>query len=119
MYNDIWADPVLKDVVFDSNHASSAGGGLVAFNSSYPSLDEVTFIKNTAVYGGGMWSNYNVQASIKNTRFIENSAIIGGGLYSKESPYNTQQIVNTVFFSNTASNYGGAIYLFRSGIRSD
>ncbi len=116
MYNDIWTDPFMKDVVFDSNHASGSGGGLVAFNSSYPVLDGVTFIKNTALYGGGMWSYYNVQASIKNTRFIENSATDGGGLYSKETPYHTQQIVNTVFFSNTATRYGGAIYLFRSGI---
>jgi uncharacterized repeat protein (TIGR01451 family) len=133
MYND-GGNPVLRNVIFTANAATSHGGGIFNrgsstlidvsfFNNSSdargggiynvgdnsPQLINVTFYGNTANEGGGVY-NRNSAAHIINATFSGNSAVNGGGLYNYNYLYGTPTLIQATFSNNVASGPGGGIY---------
>jgi hypothetical protein len=133
MYNDD-GNPVLRNVIFTANAATSHGGGIFNrgsstlidvsfFNNSTdargggiynvgdnsPQLINVTFYGNTANEGGGVY-NRNSAAHIINVTFSGNSAVNGGGLYNYNYLYGTPTLIQATFSNNVASGLGGGIY---------
>lgn len=122
-YDDIPPTAILNHVTFDSNtayftiHNNCKGGGM--FNAGSASLDDVTFVNNSAEYlGGGMYSNTNFTTTLSNVSFTGNSADYGGGMYQEaiESTHfdpktNYPITLDKVSFTeNHANNDGGGLY---------
>jgi hypothetical protein len=81
------------------------GGGM--YNSySSPTLTNVTFSGNSAIYGGGMYNGYS-SPTLTNVTFSGNSAQQGGGMYNG---YSSPVLINVTFSGNSATNGGGGLY---------
>uniref|UniRef100_UPI00388F1083 Ig-like domain repeat protein n=1 Tax=Methanobrevibacter sp. TaxID=66852 RepID=UPI00388F1083 len=79
-----------------------------AVKARYFTIDDVDFINNTAARGGALYSRSNV-ATLQNSRFTNNTAsIYGGALYVNEE-VNSLSVSNNDFIDNNA-NEGGAVY---------
>jgi len=104
MYNFI-SSPILINVTFFANSASS-GGGLYNSNSSNTILTSVLFSNNSAGSGAGMFIS-DGNPELNNVIFYANSASWSGGglLNSNGSP----RLINTTFFENSAATYGGGM----------
>lgn len=109
------------------------GGGLIALNNS-PTINDCVFEGNEAVYGGGAYLT-NSTTTLRTCRFVENIADEwGGGLHVHSGaptlsrsdlrlnqakrgaglycgPGAEMQVSNTTFWSNTATNEGGGVYV--------
>ena len=109
------------------------GGGLIALNNS-PTINDCVFEGNEAVYGGGAYLT-NSTTALRTCRFVENTADEwGGGLYVHagaptisrsdfrlnqakrgaglySGPGAEMQVSNTTFWSNTATEEGGGVYV--------
>jgi len=74
------------------------------------SLENCIFIGNNAKYGfgGAIYAFENKYNSINNCSFINNTAIKGGAIYTDKGEY--LHIMSSVFDSNYASLNGSAIY---------
>lgn len=101
MYNSQATHAVLRRVLFEGNYAGTHGGGL--FNTAaYPSLENVTFVENTAVNNGGGMCSWAVvdPISMVNVTFVNNHSTYssGDGLFSSES--NGFAITNGIFWGN-------------------
>jgi predicted outer membrane repeat protein len=99
----------LTDGSFNSNLASSSGGGIVV---DYYNLSATgtTFINNTATgsQGGGAWVQGN--ATITNGIFQGNhSGNDGGGLYTSGNN-SISTLTQTDFTSNSSAEDGGGLY---------
>ncbi len=89
------------------------GGGL--YSAGSPTLTNLTFSGNAAVFGGGM-STANDNSGpdalrLTKVTFSSNTATHGGALYDRSS---NLTLVNVTFSGNSASNEGGAISIFDS-----
>ncbi len=106
LYNSA-SNPTLTNVTFSSNSTYGYGGGI--FNdASNPTLINVTFSHNTAVYGGGMFNWFNTSPSLSNVTFEGNTATNkGGGLHNHNSSSPT--LINVTFLANSAP-MGGGVY---------
>ena len=101
------------NVSFIYNTANYNGGGLYSNSSSI--LTNTIFDNNAANYGGAV---YNAGSLIANGTALANNIAknSGGGIYSNyKSSFN---LTNTVFDSNRATSYGGAIYNYNTGSSS-
>ncbi|WP_159801065.1 T9SS type A sorting domain-containing protein [Flavobacterium sp. MK4S-17] len=86
------------------------GGGMYNDNSS-PTLRNIIFKENTAIYGGALY-NYSSSPTLTNVTFQENVAYEGGAVYNLNNPnfnISAPQFSNCSFNNNTASSNGGAI----------
>ncbi|CAG0937303.1 partial Collagenase ColH, partial [Thermoflexales bacterium] len=61
------SSPTLINVTFSSNAAIYGGGGMYNFLDSSPTLTNVTFSGNAAASGGGMYNNSNSSPQVRNT----------------------------------------------------
>jgi len=105
MYNYESSSPTLTNVTFFGNTASDGGGMLNLFTSS-PTLTNVTFSSNTATHwGGGMYNSTNCNSTLTNVLFSGNSADSAGGMFNAN--YSSPTISHTTFSNNTAYNGGG------------
>ncbi len=104
------SSPTLSNVTFSGNTAIYYGGGMHNDNSS-PILSNVTFSSNSAsYYGGGMSNTYSSSSTLSNVTFIANTAgNFGGGMYNNSS---SPSLSNVTFSGNTASNHGGGMSNF-------
>ena len=68
------------------------------------------FINNTGYFGGAIYSGggNNPVMYIRNTTFVSNTGTFGGAVTNLNA--NLMDIAGSTFISNTASNYGGAVY---------
>lgn len=94
------------------NGQSGAGGG--AFLCSNSSFYNCKFINNNADGQGGtvytVTPNDNSTNIFENCIFENNSASMGGAIFDM----NGLHLLNSRFYSNTASTKGGAFYVFRN-----
>ncbi|QDT45553.1 putative outer membrane protein pmp20 precursor [Gimesia alba] len=118
---------------FDQNQATSNGGGL-ASNLGYIRISATNFNGNSAGEDGG--GIYLVQGStgiivdnmgevqsapaplIENSSFESNSAENGGGIYVipriTDIGFQTLNILNSTFHTNSATESGGGIFVWRT-----
>lgn len=104
------ANAVLDGVtILGASNTGGNGGGMIISGAS-PSLNQVTFLKNTAISGGGIANIGGADPILNNVSFISNSATagLGGG---GGAIYNEASItLNKAFLSgNSATFKGGAI----------
>jgi hypothetical protein len=96
---------------FTGNEAPGGQGGGVYFAQSGSTLSTYfygcNFSGNTADLGAGLFQDGIV--SVSNCSFLSNNANNGAGLYS--NVYGGSIISGSTFSGNTASYYGGAMYL--------
>jgi predicted outer membrane repeat protein len=94
--------PLITNCTFTANETDSHGGGI--YIGSYTStIQNNSFISNSAHYGGGLCIDSGYQ-NIKQCSFRENSADSGGGIYSYSGePYT----YFSLFVRNTANLGGG------------
>ena len=109
MYNQ-YSSPILMNVIFSGNSANGGGGGLFNYAGSFPTLTDVTFNGNWAIYGGGMY-NYSGGGPLTNVSFNGNSARNGGGMNNISS---YPELMNVTFSGNQASYVGGGMYNYSS-----
>lgn len=105
----------MNNGVISKNTSSSSGGGISASGSSSTlTINNGTISENTANSGGGIYSS-NTNLTIKNCSILKNSAIVsvGGGLcFINNSNENPLELNGNILFSNnSATTYGGAIYV--------
>jgi predicted outer membrane repeat protein len=97
---------------FEDNHANYSGGALWIGGASSVSLTACEFIDNdTQVLGGAIRLSGSATAIISHSRFEDNSTTLpsfgeGGAI----SNLGNLTIINSMFFQNQATGYGGAIY---------
>ena len=73
------ASPIVRNVVFDGNHAQ-AGGGLYCNYELHPKLRDVTFIENHAVtHGGGAYCGMDCDAWFSTSCSMSNTSGHKGG----------------------------------------
>lgn len=102
MYNSA-SNPTLTNVIFSHNSAIYGGG--VYNSASSPAMTNVTFSGNSAQVGGGMYNSASSPAMTSVT-FSGNSATSsGGGMYSDSS----NPVLANVTFSGNLANYGGGM----------
>jgi len=102
----------LRNAVFTENTAASGeGGGILCAISpdGFLTMDDVTFIENTAAtQGGGMAVSNSTMPLMTRTTFSRNTAYDGGAIAVLNSPVS---ITSSTFCWNEASNTGGGIFL--------
>ena len=100
------SEPILSNLTFLGNAASSLGGAF--YNSGLsPTLTNVTFTKNIANEGGAVY-NDTTSSSYTNVTFSGNRANqVGGGMANK---YANIILTNVTFSNNNALILGGGIY---------
>ena len=104
------SSPSFEYCVFDSNIASSYGGGIYGSREGNLTVNNCVFNNNEASFGGGFYNSYNSSATISNCAFTYNAADYnGGGIYGDFNS-NTSYVVSDCTFENNTANYGGAIY---------
>ena len=94
-------------VVFQGNHAKTAGGAIISADQHVTIAGSVQFINNNADYGGAILSNGNITiADYAQVLFQGNHAkTIGGAITS----YKHVTIAGSVQFINNSARHGGAI----------
>ena len=113
MYLGNGANVLVEQCKFQNNSAEK--GGAVFCLSSTPTFEKVVFESNGARYaGGGIYNANQSPAIIRNCTFTLNLATYNGGaIYNYDS---TPTISSCTFFNNAATYKGGAIYHgYRSG----
>ena len=109
------ASPTIRDVVFEANTASNAGGGLCCMDGASPQLLDCEFLWNVAegTGGGGMLCYDGSSSWLTRVKFIGNDGHAqGGGLwaYMNSGPV----LENCTFVGNMTLFDGGAIALWDS-----
>jgi len=112
LYCNNHSNPIVRDVVFEGNHAL-VGGGLYCSTESAPIVHNATFRGNHAVNrGGGAYCSMDCDAQFTRVVFESNTSNDrGGGLACFRS---SPAIGHSVFFANTAADSGGALYIQRA-----
>ena len=105
MYNHN-GSPTLANLNFSGNSAVFGGGGMYNITDSSPVLDNVTFYGNAATKGGGM-TNVASSPSLMQVTFSDNSAEWGGGI---DNNTNSNPTLITVTFTSNSADWGGGIY---------
>ena len=107
------SDDFLNGCLFSGNTAVN-GAGLSTYENT-PVLNNVTFINNTASSSGGAVYCPRSNIELNNVWFIGNSAVLGGAMYYYGSAgYDPPRLWgprmrNVVFTGNHATSQGGAI----------
>jgi predicted outer membrane repeat protein len=99
------ASPTVENVTFIGNSAGNGGG--IYNNGSNPALVNVTFNGNSAALGGGMY-NWLSDPVLTSVTFGRNAATNNGGGAFNYLSYPV--LTNTIFSGNTATNNGGGIF---------
>ncbi len=103
------SNPTIQDCSFIGNTATY-GGGIGNVGSS-PMVIDCRFIGNTTDQWGGGVFNESDSPTITNCTFIGNSGGNGGGMANQGS---SPTVINSVFRSNTATGGGGGVFNFVS-----
>ncbi|MCF7913523.1 MAG: right-handed parallel beta-helix repeat-containing protein [Candidatus Cloacimonetes bacterium] len=107
----VYAD--ILNCIIENNMNQNLGGGLYTRNLSTSTLENCVFRNNKADDGGGIYSKYS-SVIIDNCEFYSNEASGGKGgaiCFSHDTDAcNSLTISRSLFYENTADDYGGAIY---------
>jgi predicted outer membrane repeat protein len=107
----VTAQPAITCTQFLNNQADFAGGGLATLYSAAPYLRNDSFEGNTAPYGGGIAAHYGGRLDVGTTSFLANQASGDGGGIHTGTPYGNVLVRNCWFKGNTASGYGGGLWV--------
>jgi hypothetical protein len=107
MFNYDSSSPTVTNVTFIGNSATTYGGGMFNYDSSSPTVTNVTFIGNSAEWGGGMFNYDSSSPTVTNVTFIGNSAEQGGGMFNYVS---SPTVLNVTFSGNSAGDKGGGMF---------
>ncbi|MFO7740809.1 MAG: choice-of-anchor Q domain-containing protein [Anaerolineae bacterium] len=99
------SSPMLSNVVFSGNWASSNGGGMINFRSN-PTLANVAFGSNQAADGGALF-NGSSSPTLTNVIFSGNHAVSNGGAMANWSSSPT--LTDVTFSRNTTESEGGGM----------
>jgi len=91
----------ISDSTFDSN-TSQFGGGAIYPNGVSATIENSTFINNSADSGGALHSNAT-SVSVTNSTFVENASVNKGAI---DARVGTISVNNSTFSGNTASGLG-------------
>ncbi len=108
----IGSSPLVNDVTFSNNSATTVGGGMYNVNDSSPSLTNVTFTGNSAQLGGGMENDYVSAPTLTNVTFNGNQASTAGGGLHNNNYAATSTLTNVTMSGNSPQ----AIYLSGGGV---
>ena len=98
----------ITNCIFRDNEAPDGpGGGICNDGSSSPTIEDCTFIGNTAYGGGGISNNGSGNVMLVNCTFAGNSAVNGGGIFNN---YNSPTLIGCIFTGNNAATDGGGIF---------
>ena len=98
-------DLTVEDTLFFNNQSLTSGGGAI-YNFGTLNLIRVRFENNTAnTFGGGIYNHARKMMTINDSTFIDNTALTKGGGLTSKGP---STINNTNFENNTAEAGGGA-----------
>lgn len=100
------ASPSFSNTVFAANNAPNGGG--YYGNYGYPTFSKTVFTGNSATYGGGVYQS-RTNADYMNCVFNANTSFQGGAIYEQNASFS--HIVNSTFFKNSGTSYGGTIVL--------
>jgi predicted outer membrane repeat protein len=102
--------PTCTDCVFEGNTSGLPGGGVYNTQSA-PLFVRTTFVGNSSPNGGGALYNEEVGGDMVciDCVFRNNSTSIGTGGAAMIRLFAKPAFINTVFESNTADDFGGAI----------
>ncbi len=78
MFNDSSSGPVIEHVVFISNFADGAGGGVCNNENSSLDMNDAAFIDNGSQSGGGIYNGSLSSVNMKGVSFTENAGKYGG-----------------------------------------
>jgi hypothetical protein len=107
--------PTLNNIIFLNNTASHGGGGMYNTGSASPTLTNVIFLNNTAALtGGGMENADSSSPKLINVLFSNNAAKDGAGIYNISTGSTT--LTNVTFLNNTAAFFGGGMNNGASGL---
>lgn len=111
MYN-YQSSPTLQDVTFIGNTAIRQGGGIANSNNSNPELIRGRIEDNKAQSGGGMSNSENSNPTLYHMKISKNKAEYnGGGIYNyKSNPALTDMEIS----ENEVGVFGGGLYGFES-----
>ena len=108
-----------KTVTFDActfmNNAGAGNGGSVSVYGLDVALTGSTFVENRADYGGAVYVNGGSLTVDGNSSFINNTAAQSGGAIYLVGTDSSLKVNNTVLTLNTATAYGGAVYVDAAG----
>jgi len=99
---------VLRDCIFQTNHAGMQGGALCLDDSSSVVVD-CLFQGNRSWDGGAVFGNEDSNCRLTNCRFLGNAGFGSGG--AVHSACKGLQIINSLFSGNLAFLDGGAVAL--------
>lgn len=105
---------VIEDCLIESNHAGpsdvspDAGGGLSVNTTSAVQVTRTDFIGNTAGWRGGAVAVLANTINFDRCTFGDNASPRGAAIWISDG--DTVRIQNSVFDSNTADAFGGAVY---------
>jgi hypothetical protein len=109
MYNWNSSSPTLTNITFSGNSAHYGGGGMETWGGSNPTLTNVTFSGNSSDWvGGGMQNENTSSPTLMNVTFSGNSAVYGGGISNYECG-SSPMLTNVTFSGNSASQKGGGM----------
>ena len=106
-----------------NNWPNNSGGGIfcdganASTNACSPTIQNVTFLNNNAIFGGGIYfdASYNGQSSanLSYLTFDSNTAESGGAIYinAQSNGVSYISIYNATFYNNLAMNNGAAMYV--------
>ncbi len=94
----------ISDSTFTSN-SGGFGGGAIYPNGDLATIENSTFINNTADSGGALHSNAD-SVTVDNSTFVGNSAVNKGAI---DSRVGTITVNNSTFSGNTASGLGDTL----------
>jgi len=108
--------PIITNNIITDNIASSGGGGVYGYNSTYyrPRIHNNIIANNLAAYGAGVQCRYGI---IANCFITSNSTTSsygdGAGLYDCDGT-----IVNCTITANNANDDGGGLYICNGTIKN-
>lgn len=109
LYTSVRATATLSNVVFDGNHATE-GGAIYSIGSSVVSLATVELRANSALnFGGGASMKGSSLLRATQVSFSLNRGYTGGGISMAENA--TLVLSSGRFESNSAKDFGGALYI--------
>jgi hypothetical protein len=102
----------VSDSTFAGNSASVDGGGGIANYDDPATVNNCTFLGNSAYYGGGGILTFNGRMTVSNCTFAGNTANNGegngGGIVSYSVMPNSLTVSSSTFAGNSARFSGGA-----------
>eukprot|EP00505_MAST-04D_sp_SCG-Rhode-Island_P004211 Stramenopile-MAST_4_protein_4211 len=105
--------------VSSNGNANSGGGGSVRMFNGMLHATNCIFRDNHAFVGGALYIRENASATLENTSFINNSAVYGGGAARIHTSGSTVRFFDSILRNNSCGVVGGGMDVSGSNIVMD